>query len=61
MFTICAAYDRLTFGISIHDKKLIVFKYAMAGFEVLKSEEKKRNKNWPSIRNPHFLSNPHET
>ena len=29
----------------------------------IKSEEKKRDmfKNWPLIKNPHFLSNPHET
>ena len=29
----------------------------------LKSEEKKRDtfKNWPLIKDPHFLSDPHET
>ena len=33
------------------------------GNRQLKSEEKKRDmfKNWQLIKNPHFLSNPHET
>ena len=30
---------------------------------LIKSEEKKRDtfKNWPLVKNPHFLSDPHET